>query len=139
MVPGIVHVMVRAPVLMFTIGPIIEIDAPLPLEMKMPASLTTMDAPVVLRGVVEYKYETVEGRQTFSLILHLASPMCVQGLIQGERPFKKENLTWVLLGLFAKTNKWLRDGESVTLRGAFWGPAQNDPNLELTFAVKEVM
>src|SRR4030095_4895931 len=43
---------VKAPWLMVIVGPIIEIDAPLPLEMKTPASLTTMDAPVVLRKMI---------------------------------------------------------------------------------------
>jgi hypothetical protein len=33
-------------------GPIIEMIAPLPFEMNMPASLTTIDAPVVLRKMI---------------------------------------------------------------------------------------
>src|ERR1041384_1446422 len=40
--------MVSAPVLMLTTGPIIVIVSPLPFEMEMPESLTTIIAPVVL-------------------------------------------------------------------------------------------
>jgi hypothetical protein len=34
------------------VGPIIEMTAPLPFEIKIPASLTTIEAPVVLRRMI---------------------------------------------------------------------------------------
>src|SRR5262245_41299254 len=57
--PGIVtassvdlYVMASAPVLIVTVGPTIVIDAPLPFDIKTPASFTTRYAPVVLRSVI---------------------------------------------------------------------------------------
>jgi hypothetical protein len=97
------------------------------------------DLSLVLRGVVEYKVETVGRPRAISLFLHLPLPICVQGSKYDGRPFKKENLTLVLLDIPAKLSKGVREGRSVTLRGAFRGPAGNDPSEKLTFAVAEVM
>lgn len=46
------YMIVNAPLLIVIVGPTIMIVAPLPLEIKTPASLTTIDAPVVLRSVM---------------------------------------------------------------------------------------
>jgi len=46
--PGPGHVITRAPALTVTVGPTSVITAPLPLEMTMPVSLTTMLAPLAL-------------------------------------------------------------------------------------------
>src|SRR5437588_3567376 len=45
------QIITNAPLLMVMVGPIIMMVAPLPLEMKIPASLTTIEAPVVLLNV----------------------------------------------------------------------------------------
>lgn len=95
------------------------------------------DQSLVLRGIVEYRYETAGPPHAFELFLNLPSPICVQGSMDG-RPYKKENLTSVLLGMPPKLTEELRDGESVTLRGAFWGPVGDDPIRELAFVVSKL-
>ena len=51
-----------APWLMFTVLPLSEIDAPWPLEMRIPESLMTSIAPVAVRSVMPAPPGTSESR-----------------------------------------------------------------------------
>lgn len=94
------------------------------------------DRPLTLRGIVEYHREV--GQPGFSLLLHLESPICIQGVKYGGQQFKREAISSILLGIPAHLKKSLRDGEHVVLRGKIGGPAVNDPDENLTFGLLEV-
>jgi len=93
---------------------------------------------VVLRGVIEYKYEPPPSR-AFSIFLTLSPPICIEGLLNNGSPFKNESLTSIQLGIPPNLNKGLRSGEHVALRGELWGPAVNEKGATVTFALKEVL
>ena len=117
---------------------------PLLLLLMAPALRAAECLPVgqeyslVLRGVVEYRFETLGHVRTFSLFLHLPSPVCVTGTKYDGSSFKQDNLSVIALGI-RNLKKSIGDGEAVVLRGAFWGPAINAPHETVTFAVAEVL
>jgi len=95
------------------------------------------ERPLILRGIVEYHHEP--GAPGVSLVLHLESPICIQGVKYGGQQFKREAISSIQLGIPAHLNKSFRDGEHVVLRGKIGGPAINDPNENLTFGLLEVL
>jgi hypothetical protein len=104
------------------------------------ADYNTPGSPVVLRGIIEYRYETTP--QLFgsrATILHLTSPICVQGYTEDGRVFKHENLTSIRLGIPGKLLGELQRGDRVELRGIIWAPMNGEDDTNLLFAVADIL
>jgi hypothetical protein len=100
------------------------------------AECLPVNSPVLLSGVVEYRYDSPSRRGPFITVLNLREPICVSGLLEGHQ--NVESFTSFQLGVPASLNRGFRDGDRVLLRGTIGNPAINDPEHRIIFSVEEV-